>query len=291
MMMNIGMLKKVAPLMSLGVMLLSLMLLFASGVVYGSEPALGSQPAPPPAEVSGVMEEAFAALQKQMADEPRKYGFSSAKEVESATIETGYPIYVLDEPSLPDFKGNIYQLEQYGNAWEFVIHDGQGEARTFMQIAYDEEERKFMLAESGGDPAPLMAATEAMRAFAGEQAKNIHLVKTGGERVLIFEYKYQDKLAPYALPLTAATTDETQPFDYIATIEYIKKINGVAHDEQLLIDQQAPKSSGQMFLWIALFAILMIFVVRLTNNKLRKEREQLAEAEKQRLERRRNLKP
>jgi hypothetical protein len=271
--------------------LLSLLLLLASGVVYGTHSTTGSQPAPPPDEVAGVMEEAFAELQKQMTEAPRKYGFSSAKDVERATVETGYPIFVLDEPSLPNFKGNIYQLEEYGYAWEFVIHDGNGEARTFMQIAYDDAERKFMLAESGGDPAPLMVATAAMRAFAGEQAKNVHLVKTGGERLLIFEYKYQDKLAPYALPLTAATTDETQPFDYIATIEYIKKINGLAHDEQLLEEQQAPKSSGQMFLWIALFAILMIFVVRLTNNKLRKEREQLAEAEKQRLERRRNLKP
>jgi hypothetical protein len=262
------------------------------GMLWVAVAAHASTPAQPPDEVAGVLEESFAEFKKQVAKDPRKYGFSSAADVEQATVEAGYPVYVLDEKSLPDFKGNIYQLEEYGYEWDFVIHDSQNEAKTFMEIAYDEMDKRFFLSAFGGDPAPLTAGTEAMRAFAGEEAKNVHFVKTGDERLLIFEYKFDGKLAPYAIPLNEATTPEMKPLDYRETIEYVKKVNGLAHDAELLKGkEEAPQSNGQIFIWTALFAVLMIIVIRIANKNLRKEREKLAEADKKRLQQRRNLKP
>lgn len=248
--------------------------------------AESSRPALPPDEVSGVLQEAFPEFQKAVKREPKKYGFANANEVDRATVDVGYPIYIIEEKNLTaDFFGNIYQLEQYGYAWEFVVSDANNVPRTYLEISYDEQDKRFYMSRFGGDVQPLQAGTEAMLRFAKDRANNIHFVKFAGERLLVFEFeKEAGKPAPYVVPLNEETTASQSPLDYRQTVEYLKKIAGLEYDEQLLGTEN--NISGSTLIWIALFILFMFIVVRVTNTRLRKERERQHAAEVERLKRR-----
>lgn len=256
-------------------MWLRAVLLFIFMVASFGTSGLASDPPMPPSEIQGAIEVAFQEFQKEAAKNPQKYGFASASAVEKASVEYGYPIYQIDEKTLKNFKGNIYQLETYAKAWDFVVFDAQNEARAFIEIEYSERDKTFYMARFGGDPAPLLAGEQAVRAFAGNEAKNMHLVKFAGQRLLVFEFKQDGKFAPFVIPLTEDTTAFTKPLDYRQTIEYLKKINGYEYSESMMRDLRADAQiNWEIFVWLSLFAVLMIIIVRVTNKRLRKQREE-----------------
>jgi hypothetical protein len=235
-----------------------------------------SQPAPPPAEIEGMIEPIFAEFKEMAARDPQRFGFSDKAALEQATIEEGYPVYIIDEAALKGFKGNIYQLEQYAQAWDFVIYDRENKPQTYLEMEYDENEARYYLGGYGGDPSILARANQALRAFAGDEGKNVHFVKVAGERLLIFEYDYQGQPAPYAIPLTDSLSEQAKPLDYKQTIEYLKKLKGYDYDEKQRteVSESLPSTpSMSTYIWIALFVALMLAGVRFTNGRLRKERE------------------
>ena len=126
------------------------------------------------------------------------------------------------------------------------------------------------MAEFGDDPTSLMAGMKAMRTFAGNEAKNLHLVKVKDERILIFEYLLDGKYAPFAIPINQDTNEDSQPLDYRQTIKYLKKISDLDYDQTVL---KKVANSNQLdtkyLIWIGVFVIVMFIVIRFTNHRLK----------------------
>jgi hypothetical protein len=251
-------------------LLVFLSLLQAVGFAF-----ISARPAAPPDEVLGVMVEAFPLFQEQALVSPQTYGFSTAADVENATVEEGYPVYRIIDEQLQSNPNNLYDVERYAQEWQFVVYSDY-RPRTFIQIAFDEQVGKYVYQAAGGNPAPLENGLAVMRRYAGEQAVNVHLVKHLNQTLLAFEWNE----APYTIPLDENVSPRENPLDYEQTIRYLKSLTIPAVSET-----NAFATGGKVIIWLVVVLFIMLVFLRIMNSKLRKTREEAEQAERSRIER------